>query len=187
MFFEKGPSLVCLLAKGDINLSLKILTVPQAEHHRDHQKNRAYAGEDKTKPPAWFWLGQICSSQKVASVLLITLSKGNGKMTANELSCFSSSRCFLAENWSFEFITLGPGKIGPIKPSWASTFYYQVMTRGAFASGSGLCGIGWCYQDGMLECSGITGPRQLIFGWHLAIYKRLLYLSSHWLLTVFSR
>ena len=86
MFFEKGPSLVCLLAKEDINLSLKILTMPQAEHHRYHQKNRAYAGEDKTKPPAWFWLGQVCSSQKVASVLLITLSKGNGKMIANELS-----------------------------------------------------------------------------------------------------
>lgn len=59
MFFEKGSSPVCLLAKGDINLSLKILTVPQAEHHRDHQKNRAFAGEDKTKPPGWFWLGQV--------------------------------------------------------------------------------------------------------------------------------
>lgn len=40
-------------------MSLKILTVPQAEHHRDHQENRACAREDKTKPPAWFWLGQV--------------------------------------------------------------------------------------------------------------------------------
>lgn len=187
MFFEKGPSPVCLLAKRDINLSLKILTVPQAEHHRDYQRTGLIQGRTRQSHQPGSGLGRFCSSQEVASVLLITPSKGNGKMTANELSFFSSSRCFLAENWSFEFITLGPGKIGPIKPSWASTFYYQVMTRGAFASGSGLCGIGWRYQDGMLECSGITGPRQLIIGWHLVIYKRFLYLSSHWLLAVFSR
>lgn len=59
--YLKGGLHQCLLGKEDINLSLKILTVPQAEHHRDHQENKACAREDKTKTPAWFWLGQVLS------------------------------------------------------------------------------------------------------------------------------